>query len=155
MLTIPKRDITPAPPTWRSNISKGNRAQTLQCCAHFCTNEALTFPILKNSKTFSGGGAGEMTLFHAWILDGHSQSLLEYKSANVKRQCRIFVKPWSDSIHIALWRNDGFLHSFHDFSKSNALSKNLIRMEFIPHNIFFRMSILSMRKILWMFFNLH
>ncbi len=36
-------------------------AQTLKCCAHFCTNETPTFPILKNSKT-CGGGAGEMTL---------------------------------------------------------------------------------------------
>ncbi len=59
MLTIPKRDISPVPPTCRSNISKQKRAQTLKCYAHFCTNEALTFPILKNSKIF-GGGAGEM-----------------------------------------------------------------------------------------------
>ncbi len=83
------------------------------------------------------------------------QSLLEYKAVNVKRQCRIFVEPWSDSIHIVLWRNDGFLHSFHDFSKSNAFRKNLIRMEFILHKIFFRMNILSISKTLWMFFNLH
>ncbi len=62
MLTIPKRDISPALPTWRSNISKGKRAQTLNCCAHFCTNEALTFPILKNSKT-CGGGPGKWPCF--------------------------------------------------------------------------------------------
>ncbi len=39
---------------------------------------------------------------------------------NVESQRRIFVEPWSESIHIALWRNHGLLHSFHDFSKSNA-----------------------------------
>ncbi len=38
------------------------------------------------------------------------QSLLEYKAMNVERQRHIFVEPWSNSIHIALWRNDGFLH---------------------------------------------
>ncbi len=46
------------------------------------------------------------------------QSLLEYKAMNVERQHRIFVEPRSDSIHIALCRNYGFLHSFHNFSKS-------------------------------------
>ncbi len=63
MLTIPKRDISPAPPPmWRSNISKGKRAQTLNCCAHFCINEALTFPILKNSE-MCGGGPGKWPSF--------------------------------------------------------------------------------------------
>ncbi len=55
----------------------------------------------------------------------YNQSL-KYKAMNVERQCGIFVEPWSDSIHIALWRNDGFLHSFHNFSKNNAFSENLI-----------------------------
>ncbi len=41
---------------------------------------------------------------------------------NVERQRRIFVEMWSDSIHISSWRNDGFLYSFHDFSKSEGLS---------------------------------
>ncbi len=57
---------------------------------------------------------------------------------NKERECRIFVEPWFDSIHIALWRNDEFLHSFHDFSKSNVFSENLIRKKFILHKIFFR-----------------
>ncbi len=57
--------------------------------------------------------------------------LLEFKAMHVERQCRIFIELWSDSIHILLWRNNGFLHSFRDFSKSNAFSKNLIRMKFI------------------------
>ncbi len=56
------------------------------------------------------------------------QSLLEYKAMNVGRQRRIFIELWSDSIHVALWRNDGFLHSFHDFSKSNELRENFIRL---------------------------
>ncbi len=50
---------------------------------------------------------------------------------NKERQHRIFVEPWSDSIDIALWRNDGFLHLFHVFSKSNAFCKNLKRAKFI------------------------
>ncbi len=83
------------------------------------------------------------------------QSLLEYKAMNVERQCRIFVEPWSDSMHTALWRNDGFLHLFHDLSKSNAFSENSKRMKFILHKIFFRISILSSSKTLWMFFNSH
>ncbi len=66
----------------------------------------------------------------------------------------IFVEPWSDSIHIALWRNDGFLHSIHYFSKSNAFSENLMRMKFILHKIFFRMSILSSSKTSRMFLTL-
>ncbi len=71
----------------------------------------------------------------------HHQSLLEYKAMNVERQHRIFIEPWSDSIHVALWRNDRFLHSFHDFSKSNAFRENLIRMKFILHKIIFQMNI--------------
>ncbi len=59
---------------------------------------------------------------------------------NVERQHRIFIKTWSDSIHIALWRNDGFLQSFYDFSKSNAFSENLIRMEFISDVILVRLN---------------
>ncbi len=43
---------------------------------------------------------------------------------NVERQHCILVVLWFDSIHIGLWRNDGFLHFFRDFSKSNAISKN-------------------------------
>ncbi len=62
---------------------------------------------------------------------------------------------WSDLIHITLWRNDGFLHSFHNFLKSNAFGENLIRTKFILHKIFFQVSILSSNKILWMLFNLH
>ncbi len=84
-----------------------------------------------------------------------NESFLEYKTMNVERQRPIFVEPQSDSIHIPLQRNDGFLHSFHDFWKSNVFSENLIRMKFFLHKIFFRMSILSSCKIWWMFFNLH
>ncbi len=65
------------------------------------------------------------------------QNLLEYKATNVERQCRICIELWSDLIHVALWRNDGFLHSFHDFSKNNAFSENLIRTKFILQLIFF------------------
>ncbi len=86
--------------------------------------------------------------------NGQNQSLLEYKAMNVERQCRIFVKPWSDSILIALWRNDGLLDSFYNFSNSNRFRENLIRTKFILHKIFFRMSILSCSKTLCMFFNL-
>ncbi len=74
---------------------------------------------------------------------------------NVERQRRIFIEPRSDSIHIALWRNDGVLHSFHGLSESNALSENLIRTKFILHKILFLMSILSSSKTSWMFFSLH
>ncbi len=83
------------------------------------------------------------------------QSLLEYKATDVERQRFIFVEPLSDSIHIALWRNYGFLHLFHDFSKNYAFSENLIKTNFILHKIFFQMSILSNGKTLWMFFNLN
>ncbi len=58
-------------------------------------------------------------------------------------------------MHIALWRNDGFLHSFHDFSKSKAFSENLIRTKFILHKTFFQMSMLPSSKTSWLFFNLH
>ncbi len=74
---------------------------------------------------------------------------------NVERQHYIFIVLWSDSIHIALWRNDVFLLSFRNFSKSNAFSKNLIRTKFIFHKIFFPMRILSSSKMSGMFFNLH
>ncbi len=61
---------------------------------------------------------------------------------------------WSDLIHVTLWRNYEFLHSFGNFSKSNAIGENFIRTKFILHKIFLQMSILSSRKTLWMFFNL-
>ncbi len=61
----------------------------------------------------------------------------------------------SDLIYVTSRRNDGFLHSFCNFSKSNAFGENFIRTKFILHNIFFWMSILSSRKTLRMFFNLH
>ncbi len=60
---------------------------------------------------------------------------------------------WSNLIHVTLQRNDEFLHIFYNFSKSNAFGKNF-RTKFILHKIFFRMSILSSRKTLRMFFNL-
>ncbi len=51
-----------------------------------------------------------------------------------------------DLIHVALWRNDGFLHSFCNFWKSNAFGENFIRTKFILYEIFFWMSILLRRK---------
>ncbi len=74
---------------------------------------------------------------------------------NVEKQHRIFVEPWYDSIHTALWRNNRFWHLFHDFLRSNALSENLIRKKSILHTIFFQMTIHSSSKTPWMFFNLH
>ncbi len=65
------------------------------------------------------------------------------------------VPAWPDLMHITLWRNYEFLHSFRNFSKSNALGKNLIRTKFILHKIFFWMSILLSSKTLTIFFNLH
>ncbi len=59
------------------------------------------------------------------------------------------------SVQSYLWRNDGFIHSFCNFSKSNAFNKNLIRTKFILHKIFFRMRILSSSKTSWMLINLH
>ncbi len=53
---------------------------------------------------------------------------------------------WSDLIHVTLWRNYGFSHSFGNFSKSNAFGENFIRTKFILHKIFSRMSTLSRRK---------
>ncbi len=44
---------------------------------------------------------------------------------------------WSDLIQVTLWRNDGFLHSFCNFSKSNAFGENFIRTKFILHKNFF------------------
>ncbi len=61
----------------------------------------------------------------------------------------------SNSIRIALWRSDGFLHSFRDFSESMTSSENLIRTKFILHKIFFQMSTPSSSQTSWMFFNLH
>ncbi len=61
---------------------------------------------------------------------------------------------WSDLLHITLWRNDEFLHSFCNFSKSNAFGENFIRIKFILHKIYFRMSIFSSRKTLRVFFDL-
>ncbi len=76
------------------------------------------------------------------------------KAMNIERQRRIFVEPWSDSIHTTLSRNNKVLHSFHDFSKSNAFSENLIR-KVILYTIFFRMNTLSSSKTSWIFLNLH
>ncbi len=64
------------------------------------------------------------------------------------------VSTWSDLIHVTLWRNDGFLHSFSNFSKNYAFGENFMRIKFILHKIFFRISILSSRKTSRMFFNL-
>ncbi len=61
---------------------------------------------------------------------------------------------WSDLIYVTIRRNDGFLHSFCNFSKSNAFGENFIRTKFIFHKIFSQMSIFSSRKTLWIFFNL-
>ncbi len=74
---------------------------------------------------------------------------------NVERQHHIIIVLWSDLIHITLWRNDGFIHSFHNFSKCNAFSENLIRTKFILHKIFYQMSMLSSSKTSWIFFALH
>ncbi len=53
---------------------------------------------------------------------------------------------WSDLIHATLGRNDGFLYSFCNFSKSNTCGENFIRTKFILHKLFFWMRILSSRK---------
>ena len=50
-----KRAISPDPATY----SQGTCAQTMKCRAHFCTNDALTFPTLKIWK-LHGTGAVEM-----------------------------------------------------------------------------------------------
>ncbi len=43
----------------------------------------------------------EIHNYEQWIHDdGQWRSLVEYKAMNVERQCRIFVKPWSDKIHM-------------------------------------------------------
>ncbi len=62
---------------------------------------------------------------------------------------------WSDLIHVAIWRNDGFLCSFCNFSKSSTFGENFMRIKFILHKIFFRTSILSSRKTSQMFFDLY
>ncbi len=62
---------------------------------------------------------------------------------------------WSNLIHVTLWENDGRLHPFHNFSRSNAFSNNLIKMKFILPKIFFQTSMLLNNKTSWMFFNLH
>ncbi len=72
---------------------------------------------------------------------------------NVERQRSIFVEWWSDSRRIVLRRNNRFLHSFHDFSNSNAFSENFIRTKFILHKIVFRLSTLSNNKTSLIFFN--
>ncbi len=64
------------------------------------------------------------------------------------------VPAWSDLIRVTLWRNNGFLLSFCNFSKSNAFGENFIGIKFIMHKILRQMSILSSRKTLRMFFNL-
>ncbi len=64
------------------------------------------------------------------------------------------VPAWSDLIHVTLWRNYGFLHSFCNFSKSYVFGENFVRTKFILHKIFFWMSVLSSRKTLRMSFNL-
>ncbi len=46
---------------------------------------------------------------------------------------------WSDLIHVTLRRNDGFLHSFFNFSRSDTFGQIFIRTKFILHKIFFRM----------------
>ncbi len=91
------------------------------------------------------GVASALNKHNDWM-KVHYQSLLEFEATNEERQHRIFVEPCSDSIHKALWRNDGFLHSFCDFSKSNAFSENFIRTKFILHKIFFQMSIFLSNK---------
>ncbi len=58
--------------------------------------------------------------------------------------CACVVRPST-----CLWRNDGFLHSFCNFSKNDAFGKNSSRTKFILHEIFFRLSILSSRLTSW------
>ncbi len=103
-------------------------------------------PLLGNRKTNS-------LQHHVCLtdnLDGLRQSLLEYEAENVKLgNCACVVRPT-----VTLRRNDGFLHSFYNFLKSNAFGENFIRTKFILHKIFFQMSILLSRKTLRMFFNL-
>ncbi len=72
------------------------------------------------------------------------QSLLEYKTMNMKLDnCVCVVQPNT----ILLWRNYGFLHSFCNFSKSNAFGENFMITEFILHKIFFRMSTLLQKNL--------
>ncbi len=79
-----------------------------------------------------------------------SQRLLEYKAMIVKLgKCACVVRP-----NVTLWKNDGFLQLFCNFSKSNAFGENFIRTKFILHKIFFRINIRSSRKSSWMFVNL-
>ncbi len=59
----------------------------------------------------------------------------EYKAMNVKLGT---APAWSDLIHVTLWRNDGFLHLFFNFSKSNAFGENFIRTKFILIKFFFK-----------------
>ncbi len=46
----------------------------------------------------------------------------------VERQHRIFIEPWPDSIHIALWRNDRFLHSLIDFYIHSIISPKVMHL---------------------------
>ncbi len=65
------------------------------------------------------------------------------------------VPAWCDLIYVTLRRNDEFLHSLCNFSKSNAFDENFVRVKFILYKFFFLMSILSSRKTSRMFFNLY
>ncbi len=57
--------------------------------------------------------------------------------------CRSNFHAARHSVVAPLWRNNGFLHSSRNFSKSNAFSENLMKTKFILHKIFFRMSTFS------------
>ncbi len=74
---------------------------------------------------------------------------------DVEKERLIFIEPWSDSVCLLMekWRIFTFIPWF--LSKGNAFNENFIRTKFILRKIFFRMSILSSSKTLWMFFNLH
>ncbi len=72
----------------------------------FLTNEMLNIFIFNNfSKKSNTLRENDKNPFP---FEGKRQSLLEHKAMNEERQHHIFVEPWSDSIHIALWKNDGF-----------------------------------------------
>ncbi len=69
MLTNPKRAISPASLTWRSNISKRKRAQSLVAFVH---KRCINFSNIEKLEN-ACWGTGEMTLKKAAIYDVSSQ----------------------------------------------------------------------------------
>ncbi len=105
----------------------------------------------------------DFSKFMLWFLRLHHIYITHYGLLDlIKTSCNIkpwiwnlaTVPAWSDLIYVTLWRNDGFSHSFYNFSKVMHLAKILLEQSLFAIKFSFEWVYFQTKKPRCMFFNL-